>query len=75
MAYIVTHGTVPAGIDTGTEPGGFTLEQALAHACGLLAQGYINVAIQDGIGNRISGDALDACCRGSNRLTADLKAN
>jgi len=76
MAYIVTHGTVPAGVDTGTQPGGFTLEQALAHACALLSEGYyINVAISDGRGAQISGNDLVACCTGEKRLTADLRAN
>jgi hypothetical protein len=75
MAYTVTHGTIPAGIDSGQGPRGFTLEEALAHACGLLAQRYINVAIQDGKGRSISGDALVACCMGVKKLTADLRAN
>jgi hypothetical protein len=42
MSYIVTHGTVPVGIDSG-KPTPFDLEQALAHACSLLSEGRLNV--------------------------------
>jgi len=73
MAYIVTHGTVPAAIDTGRGPG-FTLEQALAHACQMLLEGRPNVAVQDGNGRSISGADLVACCKSEKTLTADLRA-
>lgn len=75
MAYIVTHGTIPAGVDSGTAPGGFTLKQALAHAYALLVEGRVNVAIQDGKGHSISGDDLVACCMRKKHLAPDLKPN
>jgi len=73
MAYIVTHGGIPAAIDSG--PGaGFSLEQALAHACRMLSEGRPDVAIQDGRGLNITGPNLVACCKGEKKLTADLRA-
>jgi hypothetical protein len=74
MSYIVTHsGTRADAIDTGS-PIEFDLETALAHACQLLSDGEMNVAIQDGDGHRISGDDLAACCNGDKKLTAELRA-
>jgi hypothetical protein len=76
MAYIVTHTNPhpgPAGIDIGSERG-FDLDSALAHACQLLSQGRLDVAIEDGRGKSIRGADLIACCRGEKKLTADLQA-
>jgi hypothetical protein len=76
MAYLVTFTDPhpgPAGIDIGTGKG-FDLDGALAHACQLLSQNYLDVAIQDGTGNSIRGEELAACCRGEKKLTADLRA-
>jgi hypothetical protein len=79
MSYIVTHGAAerhaPAGIDISPRSSGFTLEQALARACQLLAEGMQNVVITDGAGHEISGADLAACCRGEKTLTPDLRAN
>jgi hypothetical protein len=75
MAYIVTHTNPhpgPAEIDI--RPSGFDLDGALAHACQLLSEGLLDVAIQDGAGNSIRGDDLLACCRGEKKLTAELRA-
>lgn len=77
MAYMVTHGGPPPGaaaIDVGAVAG-FDLDGALAHACRLLSDGALNVAIQDGAGHSISGDDLLACCKGEKKLTPDLLAN
>jgi hypothetical protein len=76
MTYLVTHTNPhpgPAGIDI--QPGGgFDLDGALAHACHLLSQGYLDVAIQDGSGKSIRGPDLVACCRGDKKLMSDLQA-
>lgn len=76
MAYIVTGDTVgAAAIDSGRVRD-FTLEQALAHACHMLAEGgWLNVAIRDSDGHSISGADLAACCKGEKTLAADLQAN
>jgi len=64
MAYIVTHTNPhpgPAGVDV--PPGGFDLNSALAHACQLLSQGMLDVAIQDGtktLGRRLRTIAASA---------------
>jgi hypothetical protein len=74
MTYIVTHDSENmAALDLG-KPSGFDLEGALAHACRLIDERKLNVAIQDGKGHSISGEALVACCCGTKTLTADLKA-
>jgi hypothetical protein len=52
----------------------FTLKSAVHEAWRLISAGEIDVTIHDGIGNRIAGEALAACCRGEKRLTIDLKA-
>ena len=80
MAYTVTHqqgraaalDVVPLGIVPG---GGFTLEEALEHACRLLSAGAGNVTIkQDGSDRSISGADLIACCKREKTLTPDLQA-
>jgi hypothetical protein len=77
MAYIVSHGGTTDGIrpgPAGLDPG-LNLEQALAVARNLLAEGKPNVAIIDGNGRQISGADLIACCKGEKTLTPDLRAN
>ena len=77
MAYIVTHGGTTDGVrpgPVGLDPG-LNLEQALAFARNLLAEGKPNVAIIDGNGHQISGADLIACCKGEKTLTPDLRAN
>ena len=68
-SYLVTHGIGPAAIDQRPD-----LDSALALACQLLAEKQLDVAIQDGRGNRISGPDLVACCKRDKQLTPDLKA-
>jgi len=70
MLYFVTHGTGPAAID----PDLPDTESALEHASRLLAEGRLDVAIQDGNGRRISGADLVDCCAGKRKLTPDLRA-
>jgi hypothetical protein len=72
MTYFVTHrgssdDLSPYPLDEVKD-----LESALAHACRLLSEGCIEVAIQDGNGKQVSGDDLAACCRGEKKLMPDL---
>jgi hypothetical protein len=75
MTYIVTHDTShAAALDLSSNPKGFDLQGALAHACQLLSEGKPNVAIQDGNGHSLSGDDLVACCNGDKTISPDLRA-
>jgi hypothetical protein len=58
----------PFAIDT--VPG--DLEATLTHACQLLADGKLEVAIQNGSGKHISGEVLAACCRGDKKISDAL---
>ena len=59
MTYIVTHeNTHAAALDLSSNPKGFDLQGALAHACQLISEGKPNVAIQDGNGHSIWGMTL-----------------
>ena len=68
MAYSVTFGNRPGPVAVHEE---FDLDRALVHACRLLSEGHMDVAIQDGNGKRVSGDKLLACCEGKKKLTPD----
>lgn len=75
MNYIVTHEEDDnVSLDLGDGTRAFDLQGALAFARHLVDQGKANVTIDDGDGNRITGDALIACCDGTKTLSADLKA-
>jgi hypothetical protein len=72
MTYIVTHRgssdrLSPHALDQVKD-----LESALAHACNLLLEGHMDVAVQDGNGHSISGDDLAACCAGTKTISTDL---
>jgi hypothetical protein len=70
VSYIVTQtAVIGAAIDLE-----FDLNDALAHACQLLAERAQDVAIQDGSRKSIRGDDLIACCHGKKVLTPDLRA-
>jgi hypothetical protein len=47
---------------------------ALDQACALISCGAVDVLIQDGLGNRIEGFELAACCRGERILNNDLSS-
>jgi hypothetical protein len=71
MAYFVTFTDAGIGaLDDGT----FDLRAAFAHACSLLSEGKVDVAINDDLGRNIRGDELALCCRGEKKLTEDLRA-
>jgi hypothetical protein len=73
MTYMVSHDTEhAAALDFSSKPKGYDVQEALTHACKLLAEGKPNVAIQDGTGRRISGDDLVACCNGDKAISPDL---
>jgi hypothetical protein len=74
MRYLVSHAAAdvpksPAGIDDD-----LSLEDALALAGQLIAEGRQDVFIADGNGKQISGEELAACCRGEKTLMPDLRA-
>jgi hypothetical protein len=77
MRYFVTSGArakqAPAEIDEPADQS-FELADALAHACRLIDEGLLNVAITDSGGRSISGDELLSCCRGDKEITPDLHA-
>jgi hypothetical protein len=73
MAYTVT-GRAP-DVPGVLAQGAHDVQEALRKACQMLQSGAVNVTIQDGSGNRISGDDLVACCEGRKSLTANLKTN
>lgn len=81
MAYHVAFGKfdsagrpAPVGLDFGSQGKPMTLQDALEHAAQLIAEGQLNVSIEDGNGHSISGDDLIACCNGEKTLTDDLRA-
>jgi hypothetical protein len=70
--YLVTHAAAnvpksPVSIDVD-----LSLNDALALAGRLIAEGRQDVTIADGNGKQITGEDLAACCRGEKELTADL---
>jgi hypothetical protein len=75
MNYIVTHEEGhAAALDLGDGTKAFDLDGAMAFAKSLIAQGKAFVTIDDGNGNRITGDELASVLDGSKTLTADLQA-
>lgn len=70
LVYRVTTRNSPAAAGAS-----MSLSDALREACRRIAAGEIDVTICDGIGNRVYGDDLAACCRGEKRLAIDLKAS
>jgi hypothetical protein len=81
MPYRVTFETFetsgrkgPVGLDLGSQPKGFDLNDALNHARQLLQEKHQHVTISDDSGHTISGADLLACCEGKKTLTADLRA-
>ncbi len=75
MNYIVTHEEDDeVALDLGDGAKAFDLNSALEFARRLIDEGKSNVTIDDGNGNRITGDDLIACCDGDKKLTPDLKA-
>jgi hypothetical protein len=52
----------------------WTLDEALARACQLIAEGKDNVKIADADGRSITVPDLYACCTGEKKLTPDLRA-
>jgi hypothetical protein len=77
MAYYVTFETFEpkaAAIEPITTPKGYDLDGTLVRACELIGEDRGNVAISDGDGHQITGADLVACCNGTKKLTADLRA-
>ena len=50
-----------------------TSAMALGQACAALRGGHGAVSIQDGVGNRLAGADLEACCRGEKSVIRALR--
>ena len=73
MAYTVT-GQAP-DVPGVLAQGANDVQEALRKACQMLQSGAVNVTIQDGSGNKITGADLVACCEGKKSLTTNLKTS
>jgi hypothetical protein len=72
ITYIIT-GQVENALGAASQRAPHVLD-AVRMARQMLAVGMVNVSINDGLGYKISGDDLIACCEGKKQLTNDLRA-
>jgi bacillopeptidase F (M6 metalloprotease family) len=74
MNYIVTHEMDGiAALDLGDGEKAFDLKGAIAFAGKLIEDGAEEVTIDDGNGNRVTGDDLALVIEGRKTLTDDLR--